>query len=86
MMRIAGMDRCTWWREHGRGHDTLTVRAWPVGRCGAHVDFTCADECKLISGKEVVSRFVTPIPSAGELLTDSNGREMLVRRRDSRPT
>ena len=40
----------------------------------------------MTSGKEVVSRFVTPIPSAGEILTDSNGREMLARRRDSRAT
>lgn len=32
-------------------------------------------------GMEVVSRFVTSIRSAGEMLTDSNGREMMIRRR-----
>ncbi len=37
-------------------------------------------------GAEVVSRFDTAIASAGELLTDSNGREVLRRRRDYRPT
>ena len=33
------------------------------------------------AGKEVVSRFVSPIRSAGEMLTDSNGREMMARQR-----
>jgi len=37
-------------------------------------------------GHEIVSRFTADIASAGELLTDSNGREMLRRRRDYRPT
>jgi hypothetical protein len=37
-------------------------------------------------GKEVVSRFTTSIRSKGELLTDSNGREMLRRQRNVRPT
>lgn len=32
-------------------------------------------------GKEMVSRFVTPIKSGGEMLTDSNGREMMRRQR-----
>ena len=40
----------------------------------------------MTSGKEVVSRFVTPIPSAGEILTDSNGREMQARQFNKRPT
>ena len=39
-----------------------------------------------LTGKEIVSRFTTSIKSGGELLTDSNGREMLVRHRDYRPT
>ena len=37
-------------------------------------------------GKEVVSTFKTDIASAGEVWTDSNGREMLHRKRDFRPT
>jgi len=32
-------------------------------------------------GREVVSRFVTNLLSAGEMLTDSNAREMMARRR-----
>ena len=34
----------------------------------------------------MVSRFNTSVASAGVLLTDSNGREMLSRRRNFRPT
>ena len=52
--------------------------------CG-HLGFTCADACKFHTGREVVSRFNTSIASAGGLLTDSNGREMLARKRDWRP-
>lgn len=37
-------------------------------------------------GKEVVSRFSTDIDSKGEFFTDSNGREMLRRIRNQRPT
>ena len=37
-------------------------------------------------GKEVVTRFSTPIQSAGTFFTDSNGREFLKRKRNSRPT
>lgn len=37
-------------------------------------------------GKEVVSRFSTDIQNAGYCYTDSNGREMLPRKRDYRPT
>lgn len=37
-------------------------------------------------GKEVVARFSTPIQSAGTFFTDSNGREFLKRKRNSRPT
>ncbi len=99
--RRAAMSGCARHVDEGRGEGgvhmmRMVARVWalprhadcarPMGRCGAHVDFTCADECKMTSGKEVVSRFVTPIPSAGEILTDSNGREMLARRRDSRAT
>jgi hypothetical protein len=53
--------------------------------CG-HPAFTCAKACLASSGKEVVSVFKTGIASAGKLLTDSNGREMLHRKRDFRPT
>ena len=53
--------------------------------CG-HVPFTCVAECLIQDGKEVVTRFSTSIQSAGELLTDSNGREMLHRQRNFRPT
>jgi hypothetical protein len=52
--------------------------------CG-HIGLTCADACIIKIGKEVVSRFSTSIASQGQLLTDSNGREMLLRKRDSRP-
>lgn len=53
--------------------------------CG-HVAFTCAEACMRPIGKEVVSKFKSSIASQGELLTDSNGREMLLRRRNFRPT
>ncbi|XP_052022231.1 lysosomal alpha-mannosidase isoform X2 [Apodemus sylvaticus] len=37
-------------------------------------------------GKEVISRFDTPLKTKGEFFTDSNGREILKRRGDYRPT
>lgn len=37
-------------------------------------------------GKEVISRFDTPLKTQGEFYTDSNGREILKRRRNHRPT
>uniref|UniRef100_A0A8C0WYT4 Lysosomal alpha-mannosidase n=1 Tax=Castor canadensis TaxID=51338 RepID=A0A8C0WYT4_CASCN len=37
-------------------------------------------------GKEVISRFDTPLRTEGQFYTDSNGREILKRRRDYRPT
>lgn len=37
-------------------------------------------------GKEVVTRFSTPIKSGGVVFTDSNGREFLKRQRDQRPS
>ncbi|XP_006161046.1 lysosomal alpha-mannosidase [Tupaia chinensis] len=37
-------------------------------------------------GKEVISRFDTPLETRGLFYTDSNGREILQRRRDYRPT
>ncbi|XP_063997381.1 lysosomal alpha-mannosidase, partial [Pogoniulus pusillus] len=37
-------------------------------------------------GKEVVSRFETPLATAGTFYTDSNGRQTLRRRRDFRPS
>ncbi|XP_072776084.1 lysosomal alpha-mannosidase isoform X3 [Taeniopygia guttata] len=37
-------------------------------------------------GKEVISRFETPLRTAGHFYTDSNGRQVLERRRDFRPT
>ncbi|ERE78954.1 lysosomal alpha-mannosidase [Cricetulus griseus] len=37
-------------------------------------------------GKEVISRFDTPMKTKGEFYTDSNGREFLKRRHDYRPT
>ncbi|KAL6029892.1 hypothetical protein STEG23_036788 [Scotinomys teguina] len=37
-------------------------------------------------GKEVISRFNTPMKTNGQFYTDSNGREILKRRRDLRPT
>ncbi|NXU98608.1 MA2B1 mannosidase, partial [Cettia cetti] len=37
-------------------------------------------------GKEVISRFQTPLRTAGRFYTDSNGRQVLERRRDYRPT
>jgi hypothetical protein len=53
--------------------------------CG-HPSFTCKQACMYTEGREVVSRLNTSIASAGVLLTDSNGREMLSRKRDFRPT
>jgi hypothetical protein len=52
----------------------------------SHFPFTCKERCIIVGGKEIVSRFTTSIKSAGELLTDSNGREMLRRQRNFRPT
>ncbi|XP_027764768.1 lysosomal alpha-mannosidase [Empidonax traillii] len=37
-------------------------------------------------GKEVITRFETPLATAGRFFTDSNGRQILERRRDYRPT
>ncbi|XP_004635625.1 lysosomal alpha-mannosidase isoform X2 [Octodon degus] len=37
-------------------------------------------------GKEVISRFDTPLKTLGVFYTDSNGREILERRRDYRPS
>nr|CAB3263606.1 lysosomal alpha-mannosidase-like [Phallusia mammillata] len=37
-------------------------------------------------GKEVISRFETPLATAGYFYTDANGREVLERKRDYRPT
>lgn len=37
-------------------------------------------------GKEVISRFSLDLPTHGLFYTDSNGREMLERKRDFRPT
>jgi len=37
-------------------------------------------------GKEIVSRIVTNLNTSGQCLTDSNGREMLQRKRDYRPS
>ena len=56
-----------------------------LSHCG-HLGFTCTNACRFTEGREVVSRFNTSIASAGVLLTDSNGREMLRRRRNFRPT
>ena len=37
-------------------------------------------------GKEVISRFTTDLKTEGVFYTDSNGRELLQRKRDFRPT
>ena len=37
-------------------------------------------------GKEIVTRYYSNLNSSGEFYTDSNGREMLKRKRDYRPT
>lgn len=37
-------------------------------------------------GKEVISRFSTGWPTAGQFYTDANGRQTLLRKRDFRPT
>lgn len=37
-------------------------------------------------GKEIISRFDTPLKTLGSFYTDSNGREVLKRRRDYRPS
>lgn len=51
-----------------------------------HEAFRCFDVCFSRTGKEIVSRFNTSIASAAEVLTDSNGRDMLLRKRDFRPS
>jgi hypothetical protein len=53
--------------------------------CG-HPAFTCQEKCLLLKGREVVSKFTTSIKSGGKMLIDSNGREMLARTKDYRPT
>ena len=65
--------------------ECLGGRKIQADACG-HTAFTCTQVCLLSEGREIVSRFNTSIASAGVLLTDSNGREMLSRRRDFRPT
>ena len=60
-------------------------RKTSVVGCG-YPGFTCADMCAFRNGKEIVSRFNTSIASASELLTDSNGRDMLHRKRNWRPS
>lgn len=47
-----------------------------------HVSFFCSDQ----TGKEVISRFKTGLNSDDTFYTDSNGREILKRVRDYRPT
>lgn len=42
----------------------------------------CSDE----QGKEVISRFTTELQTGRDFYTDSNGREMIHRIRDFRPT
>ena len=37
-------------------------------------------------GKEIIAQYSTPVQSKGEFYTDSNGRQMLKRVRDYRPT
>lgn len=39
-----------------------------------------------VNGKEVITRFTTPLSTKSTFYTDSNGREMLKRVRNSRPT
>ena len=48
---------------------------------------TCVEACRVHTGKEIITRFTAPgIASAGRLFTDSNGRELLARDRDHRPS
>lgn len=37
-------------------------------------------------GTEIISRFTTDLATKGEFYTDSNGREMIYRKKDYRPT
>ncbi|XP_069914917.1 lysosomal alpha-mannosidase isoform X3 [Oryctolagus cuniculus] len=58
-----------------RGQRHLELE-WTVGPIPLHDSF----------GKEVISRFDTPLDTKGYFYTDSNGREILKRRRNYRPT
>lgn len=92
------LSSCVAWRgEPDRACADLIDAAW-AGHCecfggrkasvsgvGGHPRFTCAHMCQLHGGKDVVSRFNTSVASEDAFLTDSNGREMLLRRRDQRP-
>ncbi len=60
----------------GARHAEFHYTVGPVDIGGPNTD---------VQGREVISKFVTSIASAGALLTDSNGREMLHRQRDYRP-
>jgi hypothetical protein len=53
--------------------------------CG-HLGFTCKQACMSTEGREIVARFNTSISSGSTILTDSNGREMLERTRNFRPS
>ena len=54
-----------------------------LSSCG-HTSFTCEQACYFTEGREIVSRFNTSIASNGMLSTDSNGREMLLRKKNHR--
>ena len=83
--------------SHDADRDADHATSRPAVRAGAHAGGHAAAAHRglhsgtqarslLPAGREVVSRFVTTVASGGAMLTDSNGREMLRRRRDVRPT
>ena len=72
----------------GGGSASVDVAVWS-GSPDAHVSWSAGplpSSPHSSGGTEVVIVYSTPLQTNGELLTDSNGRRLLRRRRDARPT
>jgi hypothetical protein len=72
----------------GGGSASVDVAVWS-GSADAHVSWSAGPlpaHPRQSGGTEVVIVYSSPLQTNGELLTDSNGRRLLRRRRDARPT